>query len=73
MLEFYPPAPGSFNRQSEPGQPLPAVPPIPFRPTTDNNNAGEKKFIILKTYIKTFVFLFCTSLTSANKNAIRVP
>lgn len=49
MLEFYPPAPGSFNRQSEPGQPLPTVPPIPFRPTTDNNNAGENKLII-KTF-----------------------
>jgi len=46
MLEFYPPAPGSFNRQSEPGQPLPtaAVPPMPFRPTSDNNNAGKEKF-----------------------------
>lgn len=56
MLEFYPPAPGSFNRQSEPGQSLPTVPPIPFRPTTDNNNAGENKFII-KTYLKVCIFI----------------
>lgn len=48
MLEFYPPAPGSFNQgsfKSEPGQPLPAVPPIPFRPTADNNNAGEQESV----------------------------
>jgi len=46
MLEFYPPASGSFNRQGESGQSLPTVPPIPFRPTTDNNNAGEKTELI---------------------------
>jgi len=46
MLEFYPPASGSFNRQGESGQSLPTVPPIPFRPTTDNNNAGKKAELI---------------------------
>ncbi|XP_043579387.1 LIM/homeobox protein LMX-1.2-like isoform X2 [Bombus pyrosoma] len=41
MLEFYPPLPGSLNRQSESGPPTmgSAAPPIPFRPTNDNNNA----------------------------------
>jgi hypothetical protein len=42
--EFYPPPPGSFNRQGEPGQSLPTVPSIPFPPTSDNNNAGKKYF-----------------------------
>lgn len=45
MLEFYPPLPSSLNRQSESGPPTmgSAAPPIPFRPTNDNNNAGENE------------------------------
>lgn len=41
MLEFYPPLPGSLNRQGESGPPTmgSAAPPIPFRPANDNNNA----------------------------------
>lgn len=43
MLEFYPPLPGSLNRQGESGPPTmgSAAPPIPFRPANDNNNAGK--------------------------------
>ncbi|XP_033323101.1 LIM homeobox transcription factor 1 alpha isoform X1 [Megalopta genalis] len=42
MLEFYPPLPGTLNRQAESGPPTmgSAAPPMPFRPTNDNNN-GE--------------------------------
>ncbi|KZC13309.1 PREDICTED: LIM homeobox transcription factor 1-beta-like [Dufourea novaeangliae] len=41
MLEFYPPLPGTLNRQGEPGPRMTgfAAPPMPFRPTNDNNNA----------------------------------
>lgn len=44
MLEFYPPLPGSLNRQGESGPPTmgSAAPPIPFRPANDNNNAGSQ-------------------------------
>lgn len=61
MLEFYPPAPGSFNRQGEPGQPLPTatVPPMPFRPTSDNNNAGKEKLYLIYVYK---IYIFYTDL-----------
>ncbi|XP_017880639.1 LIM homeobox transcription factor 1-beta-like isoform X3 [Ceratina calcarata] len=47
MLEFYPPLPGSLNRQGESGPPTmgSAAPPIPFRPANDNNNAGHRAVI----------------------------
>ena len=49
MLEFYPPLPGSLNRQGESGPPTmgSAAPPIPFRPTNDNNNAGKTSEFLL--------------------------
>lgn len=57
MLEFYPPLPGSLNRQGESGPPTmgSAAPPIPFRPANDNNNAGKiNNFQISDFYI--FIF-----------------
>ncbi|EFN83212.1 LIM homeobox transcription factor 1-beta isoform X1 [Harpegnathos saltator] len=74
MLEFYPPAPGSFNQgsfKSEPGQPLPAVPPIPFRLTADNNNAEPSVSVKTESGLLETICAGC-GRTIADKYVMRV-
>lgn len=61
MLEFYPPLPGSLNRQGESGPPTmgSAAPPIPFRPANDNNNAGKVNNF---RFFKLMIFIFLSFL-----------
>ncbi|XP_012236027.1 LIM homeobox transcription factor 1-beta-like isoform X2 [Linepithema humile] len=69
--EFYPPPPGSFNRQGEPGQSLPTVPSIPFPNTSDNNNAEPSVSVKTESGLLETICANC-GRTIADKYVMRV-